>query len=109
MIVDLIKIATVNCQGLGSVSKRRDVLNFYRKKNYSIICLQDTHFIPELEKYIETQWGYTCFFNSHCSNSRGVAILFNNNFELKIHAEKRDNNGNLLALRIGQPLLYNMW
>ena len=88
----------MNCQGLGSASKRRDVLNFYRKKNYSIVCLQDTHFTPELERYIETQWGYKCIFNSYCSNSRGVAFLFNNNFELKVHTVKKDNQGNLLAI-----------
>ena len=32
------------------------------------------------------------------SNSRGVCILFNNNFEFKVHAEKKDSGGNLLAL-----------
>lgn len=32
------------------------------------------------------------------SNSRGVCILFNNNFEFKIHGEKKDRGGNLLAL-----------
>ena len=62
------------------------------------MCLQDTHFIKDLEPYIETQWGYKCVFNSHTSNSRGVAILFNNDFELKLHKEKKDNNGNMLAL-----------
>lgn len=24
---------------------------------------QDTHFTPEIEPYIETQWGYKCIFN----------------------------------------------
>ena len=62
------------------------------------MCLQDTHFIKDLEPYIETQWGYKCVFNSHTSNSRGVAVLFNNDFKLKLHKEKKDNNGNLLAL-----------
>ena len=93
-----LKIASVNCQGLGTPSKRKDVLNYYKSKNYSILCLQDTHFIKDLEPYIETQWGYKCVFNSHTSNSRGVAVLFNNDFELKLHKEKKDNNGNLLAL-----------
>lgn len=32
------------------------------------------------------------------SNSRGVCIFFNNNFAFKIHGEKRDSGGNLLAL-----------
>lgn len=97
-MVDTIKIATVNCQGLGTPSKRLDVLNFYKSNGYSIICLQDTHFTPELETCVETQWGYKCVFNSFCSSSRGVAVLFNNNFELQLHKEKKDDEGNLLAL-----------
>lgn len=85
-MVDSIKIATVNCQGMATVSKRQDVLNFYKSKGYSIICFQDTHFIPE----IEALWGYRCFFNSYRSNARGVSIFFNNNFEYKVHEIKRD-------------------
>jgi hypothetical protein len=29
-------------------------------------------------------WRFECFFSSFSSNSRGVAILFNNNFEFKV-------------------------
>lgn len=97
-MADGIKIATVNCQGLATLSKRQDVLNFYKTKNYSILCLQDTHFVLDTEPYVEAQWGYKCVFNSFTSNSRGVCILFNNNFEFKILREKKDNDGNMLAL-----------
>ena len=45
-------------------------------------------------------WGYECYFSSFASNSRGVAILFNNNFEFKVLKEKRDLNGNYLVLDI---------
>lgn len=80
-MTDTLKIATVNCQGLASASKRKDVLNFYKGKCYSIICLQDTHFTEDIEPFVETQWGYTCYFDSFKSNTRGVAIMVNNNFE----------------------------
>ena len=99
-MAETIKIATVNCQGLSTPSKRKDVLNYYKNKKYSILCLQDTHFIQDLEPYIEAQWGYKCVFNSYASNSRGVAVFFNNVFELVLHREKRDNSGNILALDI---------
>lgn len=39
-----------------------------------------------------------CVFNAYLSNSRGVAVLFNNNFELKLHRDKKDNEGNTLAV-----------
>lgn len=40
------------------------------------------------------------FFNSFKSNSRGVAILFNNNLEFKINKIYMDSSGNLLILDI---------
>jgi hypothetical protein len=43
-------------------------------------------------------WGFDCFFSSFSSNSRGVSILFNNNFEYEVLKEKRDLKGNYLAL-----------
>lgn len=97
-MVDSIKIATVNCQGLATLSKRQDVLNFYKTKGYSIICFQDTHFIPEFEQCVEAMWGYKCYFNSYKSNARGVSIFFKNNFEFKVHQERKDKAGNLIAL-----------
>lgn len=82
-MVDSIKIATVNCQGMATVSKRQDVLNFYKSKGYSIICFQDTHFIPEIEALVEAVWGYRCFFNSYRSNARGVSIILTTILNIK--------------------------
>lgn len=95
-----IKIMTVNCQGLGGSEKRLDVLDYLKKKDYHIYCLQDTHFTREIEPYIQVQWGYRCLFNSFRGNARGVAVLINNNFEFKIHKVKHDKEGNLLIIDI---------
>ena len=80
---------------MATPSKSQYVLNNYKQKCYSIICMKVTHFIPESVSFIESQWGYKCIFNSLSSNSRGVYILFNNNFEFKIHRERKDCKGNL--------------
>ena len=95
-----IKFLTVNCQGLGNIEKRKDVFHFLKSKNYNIYCLQDTHFTSEIESSIRSMWGFDCFFSSFSSNSRGVSILFNNNFEYEVLKEKRDLNGNYLALDV---------
>ena len=95
-----VTIASLNCQGLGGKGKRKDVLNFLKQKKYSIYCIQDTHFVKKEETFIRTQWGFECIFNSYNSQSRGVAILLNNNFEYKIHKTLRDNNGNLIIVNI---------
>ena len=95
-----VKILSVNCQGLGNTEKRKDVFNLLRSKSYNIYCLQDTHFTCDAEKDIRSMWGFECYFSSYSSNSRGVSIMFNNNFEFKVLKEKRDIHGNYLALDI---------
>ena len=93
-----IKICSLNCQGLGDQKKRRDVLNYMRSLKYSIICLQDTHFSKTNERIIEKEWVYRTFLSSFNSRSRGVAILFNNYFEFKVHKTFRDASRNYLLI-----------
>ena len=38
-----IRILSANCQGLGFIEKRLDVLNYLKDKRSDIYCLQDTH------------------------------------------------------------------
>jgi hypothetical protein len=38
----------------------------------------------EIESSIRSMWGFDCFFSSFSSNSRGVSILFNSNFEYEV-------------------------
>ena len=83
---------------MGEKIKRKDVFTYLREKNYSIYCIQDTHFTEDKEFLFRNEWGYECYFNSYKSNSRGVAVLFNNNFEFKVIKEKKDLTGNFLAL-----------
>ena len=90
----------MNCRGLANFEKRRDVFHLFKCKQYSKCCFQDVHFTNNTEAIVRAEWGLECYFNSFKSNSRGVAILFNNNFEFKVHSSKLDNNGNMLALDI---------
>ena len=95
-----IKICSLNCQGLGDPKKRKDVFNYLRNKKFNIYLLQDTHFEGKMEPYIRAEWGLECIFNSNNSQSRGVAIFFNNNFEYKINAIDRDDKGNFLTVDV---------
>ena len=90
------KILSVNCQGLGSLEKRRDVFNFIKTKHCSIYCLQDIHSTPKTEKLIRTQWGCEAIFSSGTSNSRGVAILLEKGLDFKINNFKSDSDGNYI-------------
>ncbi len=79
-----VKIVSVNCQGLSDPRKKRDVFHYLRQKPYSMYLLHNTHFDPNMENCIRAEWGYKSYFASFNSNSRGVAILFNNNLELSV-------------------------
>ena len=95
-----ITVASVNCQGLNGKQKRRDVFHYLKNKKHSIYLLQDTHFEEKLEPYIAAEWGYQAFFSSHASNARGVAILFNNNFEFKVKNVYKGNGGNSVMVLV---------
>ena len=96
--MDKITIASLNCRGLGDFKKRRDVFKYLREKNYSIIFLQDTHFSKQMENIVSSEWGYKIIFSSFKTNSRGVAVLFRNNFEFTLHNHCHDQNGNFIVL-----------
>ena len=95
-----LKIASLNTQGLGDSFKRRDVFHYLRDKKFSIYFLQDTHFEKVNEKHIRAEWGYECFFASNNSRSRGVAILFNNNFDFKVKEVISDIQGNYIIVNL---------
>lgn len=50
--------------------------------------LQDIHCKPEMVKYWEIEWGCRGIYAPFRGDSRGTVILFNNNFEYKIHRQK---------------------
>ena len=100
MTGEKIKVISLNCQGLGIQTKRREILHNLRSKNFSIISLIDTHISKDQQRRVTLEWGYQTFYSSYSSQSRGVAILFNNNFEFKLHSFYNDTAGNLLILDI---------
>lgn len=92
-----IKILSANCQGLGSMEKRLDVLNYLSEKKCDIYCLQDTHTTKGSERFFRSQWNNDCLFSSGTSNSRGVAILFSKHTDYKIHNYTSDPQGNYIV------------
>ena len=95
-----IVVLSANCQGLRDFKKRSDVLDYFKSKQASIICLQDTHWVNNDEKQIKSTWNNDVIINGAKTNSRGVAILFNNNFEYSIINVDRDDIGNYLIVDI---------
>jgi len=94
------KICTYNCNGLNEFKKRKDVFDFLRQQQCSIYFLQETHLLFSSENFIRSCWGYSTWLAGSETNKNGVAILFNNDFEYKIHRVIRDPNGCYLLLDI---------
>ena len=62
--------------------------------------LQETHWKSNSENFIRSGWGYNCFVAGNDTNKGGVAILFNNTFEYKMHNCIKSDNGNYIILDI---------
>jgi hypothetical protein len=95
-----IKIISLNCRGLGSIEKRRDVLNFLKQKRFSIYFLQDTHFTESDYSHVSAFWGYNVYISHSKSDARRTAILINNNFEHRGIDTLQDKDGNYVTLKI---------
>ena len=61
------------------------------------MCLQDTHLLKSDIASVKQIWNY-CYLQGTKTNSRGVAILLNNNFEHEVIEHNEDKDGNYLQL-----------
>ena len=93
-------VLLVNCQGLRTLSKRIDVINYLKDKKPDILCLQDTHWLSTDIKEIKKIWEGECILNGNRPNSRGVAILLGENFEYKTSEITSDELGNMISVSV---------
>jgi exonuclease III len=65
-----------------------------------IYCLQDTHFDKNVRCALDKEWqgDYYCSYQN--TQSRGVTILFNNNFDYNVHDVKIDPRGNFVVIDV---------
>ena len=100
MTSDDLCVLSANCQGLGDLEKRTDVLNYFNNCSANILCLQDTHWTDKLENALQREWEGDIAYSGLKSNARGVAILIKHNFEYKILNTHLDHSGNLMTISI---------
>ena len=95
-----LKICSLNVRGLGDRLKRREMFNWLRKKNYQIYMLQEVHCSENTIAVWSAEWGYKTLFSCCTSARGGVAILFNNNFNLQLQRSYSDPNGRVIICDI---------
>ena len=91
-----LKICFLNVRGLGDKLKRREMFNWLRRKNHSIFMLQEVHCSENTMPLWSAEWGYKTLFSCCTSAKGGVAILFNNNFDLQLLRTYLDPNGRFI-------------
>ena len=95
-----IVVLSANCQGIRNSSKRLDVIKYLQDMNAQIICLQDTHLTEADNEKFRNIWDGTFYLHGQSTNSRGVAVLFNDTFEYQVMSSSKDTEGNYLQLSI---------
>ena len=94
-----LNICTLNCRGLGSYSKRRDVFDYLIKSDFHIYMLQDVHCDRLKRNVFRNAWGTDILIAPYSNNARGVAIL-TKKVNMKVCELKLDENGNYIIARV---------
>ena len=95
-----LKIGTYNVRGLRDATKRLEVFNFIRQKQFDIVMLQEVHSIQEDEAFWTTQWGGSIIFSHGTSTSQGIATLIAKNSGIKLIKSQTVIQGRLHELHI---------
>ena len=77
----------------GNLKRGKMFLTFSANKVKNIFSLQETHWKTEAENVIRSHWGFESIVAGPDCASKGVAVLFKNNFECKIHNILKDDQG----------------
>ena len=67
---------------------------------YSIYLLPETHSSENTNSGQSSEWGLKSLFTSQSTPSRGVAILFNNNFSFQLQRSFLDNRARFIICDI---------
>ena len=75
----MVKLLSVNTRGLSNDTKRRALFDYHRF-NADIMVIQETHSYPECENIWQNEWGGRIIYSHGTTASKGIAVLFLNNY-----------------------------
>ena len=85
--MDSIYICSLNINGIRNKKQRNSLFRTLKKKNFDIICLQETFITDEVSNIWEREWGGQMFYSPGTNNSKGQIILINKDFPFAISTE----------------------
>ena len=71
----------MNVRGIRNAKKRRSLFYQFKKNNYDIIGIQDTHLTLEDKHILEREWGSNFFMVPGTHRSKGVVTLFSKSID----------------------------
>ena len=95
-----LNIASLNVRGLKNVSKRKEIFNYARKKEFDIFCLQESHSDKNDEELWKKQSGGEMFFSHGKTNSKGVCILVSKKANVECVLHTADTEGRYVILEV---------
>ena len=95
-----VKVCTFNVKGIGDKNKRQQLFHWLKSNNYSICLLQELHCEEISYDLWKREWGNDMFLSGNTSNSAGVGILINTNFNYKIQSYNNIINGRMQSLKL---------
>ena len=94
-----LRIVSANCNGLGSRLKKAEMLAHFDTKKPDILFLVDTRLGKKGQAdFFALYPDFHFYFNSSCSQSRGVVIAINRKCPINIQQSWNDDDNNILML-----------
>ena len=90
-------IVSFNVRGLRNRKKRRTLFHNFRKKNFDIICLQESHLLKSDVDMIEKDWGSKFHLSEGTKNSKGLLTLFGKNLQFSDLSLVKDHDRCLIS------------
>lgn len=96
--INALSFCSLNCNGLLSNLKRRNVFSFFGMSEFSVFLIQETHlYSKETEQVWRFEWGGEAVFSYGSNRSRGVGILFKPSLSVTISSFLADFDGRVVV------------
>lgn len=96
----MVKIATVNLNGLNNVSKFQNVIYNFSSKNLDFICVQETHWSDEFVQSYNHLWDGAIIYSNGVSGYQGCAIFISKRYAKCYSGVFKDADGRLVGCQI---------
>ena len=94
-----LSIITLNVNGQNATIKRHRVVQWIKKQDPSICCLQETHLKPKDMHRLKVKGWKKIFHVNNREKKARVAILVSDKIDFKIQKETRDKEGHYIMIK----------